>query len=50
VINHGFLSDGTLEVHIEATYPIEQIKTALEHAGREGRSGKILVTPNGPIR
>jgi mitochondrial enoyl-[acyl-carrier protein] reductase / trans-2-enoyl-CoA reductase len=44
------VADGTLEVHIEATYPIEQIKAALEHAGREGRSGKILVTPNGPVR
>jgi mitochondrial enoyl-[acyl-carrier protein] reductase / trans-2-enoyl-CoA reductase len=41
--------DGTLEVPVEATYPIEQIEAALEHAGREGRSGKILVTPNGPI-
>jgi trans-2-enoyl-CoA reductase len=43
------VADGTLRVEIEATYPIEQIKEALEHAGREGRSGKILVTPNGPI-
>jgi trans-2-enoyl-CoA reductase len=43
------MTDGTLRVEIEATYPIEQIKAALEHAGREGRSGKILVTPNGPI-
>jgi mitochondrial enoyl-[acyl-carrier protein] reductase / trans-2-enoyl-CoA reductase len=46
----GRVADGTLEVHVEATYPIEQIKAALEHAGREGRSGKILVTPNGPVR
>jgi mitochondrial enoyl-[acyl-carrier protein] reductase / trans-2-enoyl-CoA reductase len=46
----GRVADGTLEVRIEATYPIEQIKTALEHAGREGRSGKVLVTPNGPVR
>jgi mitochondrial enoyl-[acyl-carrier protein] reductase / trans-2-enoyl-CoA reductase len=43
------VADGTLRVQIEATYPIEQIKEALEHAGREGRAGKILVTPNGPI-
>jgi mitochondrial enoyl-[acyl-carrier protein] reductase / trans-2-enoyl-CoA reductase len=46
----GRIVDGTLRVEIEATYPIEQIQEALEHAGREGRSGKILVTPNGPIR
>ena len=43
------VADGTLRVEIEATYPIEQIKEALEHAGREGRAGKILVTPNGAI-
>lgn len=42
------LADGTLHVEVEATYPIEEIRTALEHAGREGRDGKILVTPNGP--
>ena len=40
---------GELEVEVEATYPIEEIKSALEHAGREGRRGKILVTPNGPV-
>jgi mitochondrial enoyl-[acyl-carrier protein] reductase / trans-2-enoyl-CoA reductase len=44
------IADGTLRVEIEATYPIEEIKTALAHAGREGRSGKVLVLPNGPIR
>jgi NADPH:quinone reductase-like Zn-dependent oxidoreductase len=44
-----WVADGTLRVEVEATYPIEQIKQALAHAGREGRSGKILVTPNGPI-
>ncbi|MGH6920970.1 MAG: zinc-dependent alcohol dehydrogenase family protein [Geminicoccaceae bacterium] len=43
------VADGTLRVEIEATYPIEQIQEALEHAGREGRSGKILVMPNGPV-
>ena len=40
---------GELRVEVEATYPIEEIKTALEHAGRGGRQGKILVTPNGPV-
>lgn len=43
------IADGTLRVEIEATYPIEEIKAALAHAGREGRSGKVLVLPNGPI-
>jgi NADPH:quinone reductase-like Zn-dependent oxidoreductase len=45
----GRVADGTLAVEVEATYPIEQIQAALEHAGREGRSGKVLVTPNGPV-
>jgi NADPH:quinone reductase-like Zn-dependent oxidoreductase len=43
------VADGTLRVEVEATYPIEEIKAALAHAGRAGRSGKILVLPNGPV-
>ena len=42
----GMFADGTLNVPVEATYGIEDIKQALEHAGREGRAGKVLVTPN----
>ncbi len=38
-------ADGSLHVNIAAVYPIDDIKTALEHAEREGRDGKILVTP-----
>jgi NADPH:quinone reductase-like Zn-dependent oxidoreductase len=45
----GRLADGTLGVEIEATYPLERIKEAMEHAGREGRGGKILLTPNEPL-
>ncbi|MGH6900599.1 MAG: zinc-dependent alcohol dehydrogenase family protein [Geminicoccaceae bacterium] len=43
------IADGTLRVAVEATYPIEEIKAALAHAGREGRGGKVLVLPNGPV-
>jgi NADPH:quinone reductase-like Zn-dependent oxidoreductase len=43
------LTDGTLEAPVEATYDIADIKQALAHAEREGRDGKILITPNGPI-
>jgi NADPH:quinone reductase-like Zn-dependent oxidoreductase len=46
----GRLADGTLGVEIEATYTLDRISEAMEHAGREGRSGKILLTPNEPIR
>ena len=45
----GLFADGTLNVPIEAVYPIEDISQALAHAGREGRGGKILVTPNGAV-
>ena len=43
------VASGALRVEVEATYPIEEIKAALAHARREGRYGKILVTPNGPV-
>ncbi len=42
------LANGTLHVDVEATYAITDIKDALAHAAREGRGGKVLVTPNGP--
>ena len=43
------IASGELRVEVEKTYPIEEIKGALAHAGREGRGGKILVTPNDPV-
>lgn len=45
----ALVADGTLAMRVEATYPIERIAEALAHAAREGRDGKILVTPNGPV-
>jgi mitochondrial enoyl-[acyl-carrier protein] reductase / trans-2-enoyl-CoA reductase len=45
----GKLRDGVLQAPIEATYPIDEIKTALAHAQRGGRHGKVLVLPNGPL-
>ena len=42
----NLVTDGTLHVNIEATYGLADIKQALAHAMREGRDGKILVTPN----
>lgn len=41
--------DGTLWAPVEQVYPIEDIRTALIHAQRGERSGKILVAPNGPV-
>jgi NADPH:quinone reductase-like Zn-dependent oxidoreductase len=40
---------GTLHAPVEKVYSIDDIKTALAHAQRGERSGKILVAPNGPI-
>lgn len=33
----------TLEMEIEAVYPLEKVHEALVHAGRSGRSGKVLL-------
>jgi len=43
----GKFLDGTLSVPVEATYPITEIKTALAHAMRESRDGKVILHPNG---
>jgi NADPH:quinone reductase-like Zn-dependent oxidoreductase len=43
------VASGALEVKIAAVYSIDDIKLALEHAAREARGGKVLVTPNGPV-
>ncbi len=42
--------DGTITTPIEASYGLDDIGDALAHAARERRAGKILLTPNGPIR
>lgn len=39
----ALVADGTLEVEVEAAYPLVKIKEAVAHAAREGRSGKILI-------
>ncbi|MEM8949195.1 MAG: zinc-dependent alcohol dehydrogenase family protein [Pseudomonadota bacterium] len=38
-----------LSADVEATYQIDHIKKAVEHAGRANREGKVLVTPNGDV-
>jgi mitochondrial enoyl-[acyl-carrier protein] reductase / trans-2-enoyl-CoA reductase len=43
------LREGVLHAPVDATYPIEEVKTALAHAQRRSRHGKVLVLPNGPI-
>ena len=40
--------DGVLSAPVEKVYRIEEITTALQHAQRSERRGKILVAPNGP--
>lgn len=43
----GYVLDGSINVPVEARYPIDRISEAVAHACREGRSGKVLVLPNG---
>lgn len=40
----GLLQAGHIETAIEASYPLERVSEALQHAERQGRSGKILIT------
>ena len=43
------VQDGRIMSPVEACYPIDDIKTALAHAQKGGRDGKVLVLPNGPL-
>jgi mitochondrial enoyl-[acyl-carrier protein] reductase / trans-2-enoyl-CoA reductase len=40
---------GKLSAPVDTVYPIDKIKDALAHADKGGRSGKVLVLPNGVI-
>jgi mitochondrial enoyl-[acyl-carrier protein] reductase / trans-2-enoyl-CoA reductase len=40
------IQDGVIDVNIERTYPITQVKDALVHAARTERLGKVLLLPN----
>lgn len=40
------LAEGSLSARIQASYPIDQIKTAVATAASGGREGKILIEPN----
>ncbi|GAB4000382.1 zinc-binding dehydrogenase [Spirosoma daeguense] len=41
----SLLASGQIQLPVEATYSLDQIKEAVEHADRTGRWGKILVKP-----
>jgi mitochondrial enoyl-[acyl-carrier protein] reductase / trans-2-enoyl-CoA reductase len=43
------LRDGVLKAPVDATYAIEEIRSALIRAQQGGRNGKVLVLPNGPL-
>lgn len=40
------VASGTLKVPVEKAYPLSEIASALDHALKEGRSGKILLAPS----
>ena len=39
----GLMKSGKIHVPVEQVYPMREIQAAIEHADREGRSGKILL-------
>jgi NADPH:quinone reductase-like Zn-dependent oxidoreductase len=39
------VGSGVLTAEVEKTYPLEQFQEAIEHAARNGRSGKVLFVP-----
>ena len=43
----SLVASGKISTLVEATYHLGQLEEALRHAYRGGRSGKILLTPNG---
>ncbi len=45
----ALFQQGVLVAPVEATYTLDQFRTALRHAEQAGRAAKILFTPNGPI-
>ena len=45
----GRVADGSMGAAIEASYGLDELGAAFDHAMRGGRSGKVLITPNGPI-
>jgi NADPH:quinone reductase-like Zn-dependent oxidoreductase len=44
------MAAGTLRIAVEKTFPLEEIKQAVALANAYRRGGKVLVTPNGPVR
>ncbi len=44
------MAEGTLRIAVERTFPIEEIKAAVALSNAYRRGGKVLVTPNGPLR
>jgi len=42
----SYIIEGKMHAQIEATYPLERIKDAIDHAMRQ-RNGKVIILPNG---
>ena len=42
-----YILNGKLKAEVEAIYELEDVEEAVKHAMRAGRSGKILLKPNG---
>ena len=44
------MAEGTLRIAVEKTFPLEEIRRAVALSNAYRRGGKVLVTPNGPVR
>ena len=42
------VAQGAIRAEVEATYPLDQFRNALQHAQKDARSGKVLFVPNDP--
>jgi len=42
----GYIVDGRLSANVEKSYTLEEIKIAVAHAMKDGRSGKVVLRPN----
>jgi NADPH:quinone reductase-like Zn-dependent oxidoreductase len=43
----AMILQGTLKASVDRIFPLEEINTALAYTMKGGRSGKVLIAPNG---
>ena len=43
------IEEGAIDVEVEATYPMSEVKAAVAHAALGGRKGKVILHPNAEL-